>query len=87
VCALWDEDQGTEVPIAYVTLTTDGKAAHARTGTALVEIQKDVDSKVSPYKKLRGGVVAIDEIPKTGTGKILRRLLPARLAKERPSKL
>ena len=87
VCALWDEDHGTEVPIAYVTLTAEGKAANMKTGTVLVDIQKHVDSKVAPYKRLRGGVVALEEIPKTGTGKILRRLLPARLAKERESKL
>ncbi|KAF2501251.1 acyl-CoA synthetases/AMP-acid ligases II [Lophium mytilinum] len=87
VCALWDEDQGTEVPIAYVVLTDEGRAASENIASTLAEIQKHVDSKVSPYKKLRGGVVALDEIPKTGTGKVLRRLLPARLAKERSSKL
>ncbi|KAF2814999.1 acyl-CoA synthetases/AMP-acid ligases II [Mytilinidion resinicola] len=87
VCALWDEDQGTEVPIAYVVLTDEGRAARENIEVTLADIQKHVDSKVSPYKKLRGGVVALDEIPKTGTGKVLRRLLPARLAKERSSKL
>jgi len=30
---------------------------------------------VAPYKKLRGGVEFIDEIPKTASGKILRRML------------
>jgi len=30
---------------------------------------------VAPYKKLRGGVEMIQEVPKTASGKILRRLL------------
>lgn len=31
--------------------------------------------KVAPYKKLRGGVRFVASIPKTGSGKILRRHL------------
>ena len=31
--------------------------------------------KVSPYKRLRGGVVFIDLIPRNATGKILRKEL------------
>lgn len=30
---------------------------------------------VAPYKKLRGGIETIDAIPKTPSGKILRRVL------------
>lgn len=39
------------------------------------EIEKYVNSKVADYKKLRGGVVFIEDIPKTASGKILRRHL------------
>ena len=31
--------------------------------------------KVSPHKRLRGGVYFVDSIPKTATGKIMRREL------------
>ena len=87
VCALWDEDQGTEVPIAYVSLTVEAKAL-MQDGTSIVaSIREHVDSRVAPYKKLRGGVVVLDDIPKSGNGKVLRRLLPARLALERKAKL
>ena len=34
-----------------------------------------VDERVSAFKKLRGGAVITDAIPKTGSGKILRRLV------------
>nr|CAD7396222.1 unnamed protein product [Timema poppensis] len=39
------------------------------------EIIKFVEGQVSPHKKLRGGVTFIDSIPKTSSGKILRREL------------
>jgi 4-coumarate--CoA ligase len=70
--------------MAYVTLTKAGQT-HAQ--AALGVIREFVDGKVSPYKRLRGGVEILDEIPKTASGKILRRLLPARLAGARKSKL
>ncbi|XP_057377430.1 uncharacterized protein LOC130698815 [Daphnia carinata] len=62
-----DEAAG-ELPRAYVvkipgsTLTED-------------DVVKFVADKVSPHKRLRGGVVFIKSIPKTATGKILRREL------------
>ena len=87
VCALWDENQGTEVPIAYIALTPAAKAMRGQRNEILRNIQEHVNSKVAPYKKLRGGVVALDQIPKSGSGKILRRLLPARLARARAVRL
>lgn len=39
------------------------------------EVVAFVAERVSPFKKLRGGVVITDSIPKTGSGKILRRLV------------
>jgi acyl-coenzyme A synthetase/AMP-(fatty) acid ligase len=54
---------------------------------ALDAVRKFVDNKVAPYKKLRGGVEILDQIPKTASGKILRRLLLARLEICRRSKI
>ncbi|KAF2110315.1 acyl-CoA synthetases/AMP-acid ligases II [Lophiotrema nucula] len=87
VCALWDENQGTEIPIAYVTLTPAAKSSSMDRESLLLDIRRHVDEKVAPYKKLRGGVVVLDELPKSATGKVLRRMLPARLARERKAKL
>jgi len=42
------------------------------------EIIEFVNSKVSHYKQLRGGVFFIEQVPKSPSGKILRRLLKAK---------
>lgn len=39
------------------------------------KIQEYVSSKVAKHKHLVGGVVIVDSIPKTATGKILRKSL------------
>ena len=67
------------MPIAYVTSIGEGKSSNT-----LTAIKNYVDTKASPYKKLRG---ESEEIPKTGSSRILRRLLPARMARERQAKL
>lgn len=87
VCAKWDESQGTEIPMAYVTLT-DLALRHPKGQAAVLkEILRFVNEIVSPYKRLRGGIEMLQELPKTASGKILRRMLPARLAQTRRAKL
>lgn len=76
VCAAWDRDQQTEVPMGYVVLKPS-ITAEKRPAT-LQEIRESVDARVTGYKKLRGGVFALDAIPKNVTGKIARNELPAR---------
>jgi acyl-CoA synthetase (AMP-forming)/AMP-acid ligase II len=64
-----DEEAG-EVPKAFVVLKTD-QAATAE------ELMTFVASHVSPYKKIRL-VEFVEQIPKSPSGKILRRVLVAR---------
>jgi|TARA_R110002003_G_scaffold206_25_gene15913 acyl-coenzyme A synthetase/AMP-(fatty) acid ligase len=87
VCAKWDEKEGTEIPMAYITLANLALKHPRGRSYAVNDIARFLNEKVSPYKKLRGGIEVLDEIPKTASGKILRRLLPARLAMVRSSKL
>ena len=61
-----------ELPMAFVV-----RKANATLTEKDVEIF--VDENVAPYKKLRGGVEFIDEIPKSLSGKILRRELKDKL--------
>lgn len=52
------------------------------------EVAKYVEERVAPYKKLRGGVVFVDAIPKSPSGKILRKVLREQAAKsDKTSKL
>lgn len=64
-----DEEAG-EIPKAFVVLKPD-EAAKATTGASIMEW---VSGKVAPHKKVRD-LEFIDAIPKSASGKILRRLL------------
>lgn len=61
-----DEVAG-ELPLAFV-VKNDSNLTEA-------DVVEYVYGKVSPAKRLRGGVVFINEIPKNPSGKILRRVL------------
>ena len=61
------EDIG-EIPKAYVVPKDNVRLTEE-------DITKFVEENVAPYKKLRGGVQMIESIPKTASGKILRREL------------
>ncbi|XP_063822002.1 uncharacterized protein LOC135072009 [Ostrinia nubilalis] len=68
-----------ELPTAFVV-----KKSEELTEKEVIDF---VASKVSPWKYLRGGVRFIEEVPKNGSGKILRRLLRDLLKKNIQSKL
>uniref|UniRef100_A0AC35FEQ4 Uncharacterized protein n=1 Tax=Panagrolaimus sp. PS1159 TaxID=55785 RepID=A0AC35FEQ4_9BILA len=60
-----------EVPRAYVVVSNDGGEEDITED----EIKAFVATKSAPYKQLKGGVEFVKEIPKSASGKILRRLL------------
>ncbi|RAH65123.1 acyl--CoA ligase [Aspergillus aculeatinus CBS 121060] len=60
-----------ERPRAYIVLNS-GQNATDR------DILSFMDDKVSPFKRITGGVVFIDAIPKNPSGKILRKMLRER---------
>ncbi|KAI5985088.1 AMP binding protein [Pisolithus albus] len=63
----------TELPRAYVVPARTVKKEE--TATFALGIQEWVTQKVAPHKKLRGGIVLVQRIPKSASGKILRRQL------------
>lgn len=83
VTSIYSDEQATELPIAYVTLVvTASPMSKGRKDRLLQEIREWVDGQVSGHKRLRGGVYEFGPLPKTGSGKILRRDLPCRRLQE-----
>jgi acyl-CoA synthetase (AMP-forming)/AMP-acid ligase II len=79
VVGVYDEKQRTELPRAYVVrnkawLPSDQKGCSPDEALAL-ELQDWVAQRAAHYKRLRGGVLFVDELPRTASGKILRRHL------------
>ncbi|KAL3266076.1 hypothetical protein HHI36_010262 [Cryptolaemus montrouzieri] len=68
-------DTKGEVPRAYVV----GKIGEKLDIEALNQY---VDDKVAKYKRLKGGIVVMEEIPKSATGKISRRILKEMFLKD-----
>ncbi|KAF4547704.1 AMP-binding enzyme 1 [Elsinoe fawcettii] len=92
VCGVLTEDTTSETPIAYIapplrspdssTIMTDRQELKI----FCEELQKWANAKVASYKRIRGGVhVLPNGIPRIPSGKILRRLLPANLARAQAS--
>jgi len=84
VIGVYSKERATELPRAYIV---SAKGYEGKDGGELAEqIGKWVEERVAPYKKLRGGVRFVDEIPKSTAGKVLRRVLVERAkAEERTS--
>jgi acyl-CoA synthetase (AMP-forming)/AMP-acid ligase II len=74
------DDAAGELPKAYVVLKPGVKITEQ-------DIQKFAASKLAPHKHLRGGVQFTQAIPKSASGKILRRVLKEEDAKARKAKL
>ncbi|KAK1925864.1 AMP binding protein [Papiliotrema laurentii] len=76
VIGVYSESQATELPRAYIVPQGGLDAVKPAARAALAkEISDWVTGKVSGHKKLRGGVVFLDAIPKSPSGKILRKVL------------
>jgi 4-coumarate--CoA ligase len=77
VIGIPDEESG-ELPRAYVVLKPS-----ADTNEITEQYMQDwVKERIAPYKRLNGGVRFVDSVPKSASGKILRRLLRDEAKKE-----
>lgn len=65
---------GEEQPRAYVVSATKDRSG----------IESYLAEKLAKYKQCTGGIVFVDEIPKTASGKILRRTLREWASKKGP---
>ncbi|PWW75204.1 acetyl-CoA synthetase-like protein [Tuber magnatum] len=71
VVGVYSPEIASEVPRAYVVLA----AGAERTKDTELELIKYVEYRVAQHKRLRGGIRFLDAIPKSISGKILRRVL------------
>ena len=78
VIGVEDRDNATELPLAFIVL----KPGLPRDETKEKEIIDWLSKQTAPYKKLRGGVRFVDEIPKSPAGKLLRRVLRDQVQQE-----
>jgi acyl-coenzyme A synthetase/AMP-(fatty) acid ligase len=76
VLGLYSKSIASEVPRAYIVPLGEPSQALAK------ELVKFVHDQVAQHKRLRGGVVFVQEIPKSASGKILRRLLKEEALKD-----
>ena len=75
VVSIPDEQSG-ELPRAYIVLKPNAPEVSE---DALKEWVKE---RVSPHKRIHGGVKFVPQIPKSASGKILRRILRDEVKKE-----
>lgn len=68
------KEKDSEVPLGCISLVSSVEARDI--DKTLEEIKAFADAKVAPYKRLRGGLFHVEVIPKTSTGKVMRRALP-----------
>ena len=71
VIGVYSEREG-EVPKAFVVKDSSAKGSDDE---VIKQITKHVEDHKSNHKWLRGGVEFIEEVPKSASGKILRRKL------------
>ncbi|GAB7353333.1 hypothetical protein MBLNU459_g3824t2 [Dothideomycetes sp. NU459] len=74
VIGVWDDNQATELPTAFVVLRPEHRqlSSDRPTYKALLEFAAE---RVAHYKRLSGGIVFIDELPISPTGKVLKKNL------------
>lgn len=75
------DDTSGELPLAYIVLK-DGSSDDNDDESTKREIYEWVKERVAPYKRLDGGITFVESIPKSASGKILRRILRDELAEQ-----
>ncbi|KAH7926973.1 AMP binding protein [Leucogyrophana mollusca] len=78
VIGVESKEEATELPRAYIVPASPSY----NTPEFARSVQGWVAERVAPHKRLRGGVVLIDVVPKSAAGKILRRELRERAKQE-----
>lgn len=70
-----------EAPRAYVVRKDDANTHQLNE----IEVKQYIASRLAKYKQLSGGVVFVESLPKTASGKYLKRQLREQYLRERKS--
>ncbi|KAH8700728.1 hypothetical protein BGW36DRAFT_395761 [Talaromyces proteolyticus] len=73
VVGAWVETKATELPVGFVVLSSLAKDKDPK--TVIEGIHSWLNPKIANHKRLRGGIFVLQQIPKSPSGKILRRQL------------
>jgi acyl-CoA synthetase (AMP-forming)/AMP-acid ligase II len=74
VVGIYDASEATEWPRAYVVAQNNGLTPK-ELETLATNLRELVEKRAARYKWLQGGIVFVEQIPKSPSGKILRRVL------------
>lgn len=74
VVAVYDEGEATEWPRAFV-VAANARLVEADLRALAGRLRELVERQTARYKWLRGGIVFVDKVPKSPSGKILRRVM------------
>lgn len=74
VAAVYDAERATEWPRAFVVAAVRTQT-HSELKALAYRLRDLVEAHTARYKRLRGGIVFVDQIPKSPSGKILRRMM------------
>lgn len=81
VIGVYDKSQATELPRAFVVLGAAQRGGNKDNNNDVgrkkeeEEIKSWLKERVASYKQLKGGIKFVEHIPKSASGKILRRVL------------
>ena len=74
VIGVYDKNEATEWPRAFVVSRKGGRSEDEMRELAL-KLKGLVEGRTARYKWLQGGIVFVEQIPKSPSGKILRRIM------------
>jgi len=79
VIGVYAKDEATELPRAFVVPKADALNVKSSSQQEQDQLRQEIldwfNPQVANHKKLRGGIVFVTEVPKSASGKILRRIL------------
>ncbi|KAJ6133837.1 hypothetical protein N7523_000159 [Penicillium sp. IBT 18751x] len=82
VVGQWVDEQATELPVGFVVLSRQAKGKDLK--AVIGAIHSWLNPTIANHKRLRGGIHIVDQIPKSPSGKILRRQLKETLKITKP---